>query len=117
MQTLIEIKYRKTGNVDVFEFIGELDETNADKTFTSIDAQLTESHATRVVFLLRELKYLNSKSIGWIAEIFERITSQGGNMHIAAPSEDVYSTLDLVGMTSLLNFSKSEDEAVQALSV
>mgnify|MGYP000394715573 CR=1 FL=1 len=36
METLIEVNKKDEGNAFVFEFSGELDETNADKTFKSI---------------------------------------------------------------------------------
>ena len=40
METLIEINKRSEGSVLVFDFSGELDETNADKTFTSVYEQI-----------------------------------------------------------------------------
>ena len=36
METLIEVNKKEENNVLIFEFTGELDETNADKTFKSI---------------------------------------------------------------------------------
>ena len=36
METLIEVNKKEENGVIVFHFTGELDETNADKTFTSI---------------------------------------------------------------------------------
>jgi hypothetical protein len=36
MNTAIEVKSKQAGDINIFEFHGELDETNADKTFTTI---------------------------------------------------------------------------------
>jgi hypothetical protein len=36
METLIEINQKEENGITIFEFTGELDETNADKTFTSL---------------------------------------------------------------------------------
>jgi hypothetical protein len=38
METLVEVNKKEVDGVNVFEFSGELDETNADKTFTNIYA-------------------------------------------------------------------------------
>jgi hypothetical protein len=50
-----------------------LDETNADKTFTAIYNAIGDFTNKRVIFNLSGLKYLNSKSIGYIADIFSNI--------------------------------------------
>jgi len=36
METLIEVNKKEENSAVIFEFTGELDETNADKTFKSI---------------------------------------------------------------------------------
>jgi hypothetical protein len=40
METLIEVNKKDINGISIFEFIGELDETNADKTFKSIYDQI-----------------------------------------------------------------------------
>jgi len=36
METLVEVNKKEINGIVIFEFTGELDETNADKTFTSV---------------------------------------------------------------------------------
>jgi len=40
METLIEVNKKDENGINIFEFSGELDETNADKTFKSIYDQI-----------------------------------------------------------------------------
>jgi hypothetical protein len=40
METLIEVNKKIENGIFIFEFTGELDETNADKTFKSIYTQI-----------------------------------------------------------------------------
>jgi anti-anti-sigma regulatory factor len=63
METLIEIKKRDVNGVTIFDFTGELDETNADTTFTNIYEQIGDFAHQKIIFNLTGLKYLNSKSI------------------------------------------------------
>ncbi|MDR3150696.1 MAG: STAS domain-containing protein [Candidatus Peribacteria bacterium] len=57
----------------MFEFSGELDETNADKTFKSIYDSIGDFTGKKILFNMAGLKYLNSKSIGYIADIYSNI--------------------------------------------
>lgn len=115
MNTPIEIKTKAVGPVTVFEFHGELDETNADKTFTSVYNLVGDFTGKKIVFNLIGLRYLNSKSIGYIADIFSNIEDGGGAMYLTNMSEEVKDTLELVGITTIVSVADSEAEAIAAL--
>ena len=115
MNTHIEIKKRVIDGVDVFEFHGELDETNADKVFTGIYNAIGEFDNKRIVLNLVGLKYLNSKSIGYLADIYSNLESVDGKMCIAHCTEEVYDTLELVGITSIVPTVDTEEEALSNL--
>ena len=117
MNTPIDIKKKSVGDVEVFEFHGELDETNADKTFTAIYNTIGDFTGKKVVFNLLGLKYLNSKSIGYIADIFSNIEDGNGQMYITNMTDEVNDTLELVGITSIINVVPTEEEALKALGV
>jgi anti-anti-sigma factor len=63
METLIEVNKKEENGIFIFEFNGELDETNADKTFTGIYKEIGEFSSKKILLDLTGLKYLNSKSI------------------------------------------------------
>jgi anti-sigma B factor antagonist len=115
MNTPIDIKKKNVGSVDIFEFHGELDETNADKTFTAVYNTIGDFSGKKIVFNLVGLKYLNSKSIGYIADIFSNIEDGNGVMYITNMTEEVKDTLELVGITSIINITDTEEEALAAI--
>lgn len=115
MNTPIEVKTKTAGSVTVFEFHGELDETNADKTFTSIYNAIGDFTGKKIIFNLVGLKYLNSKSIGYIADIFSNVEDGNGSMYLTNMSEEVKDTLELVGITTIITVTDTEEQAIAAI--
>ena len=115
METLIEVNKKEEGNIIVFEFSGELDETNADKTFKSIYDDIGEFQNKNIIFNLSGLKYLNSKSIGYIADVFSNIEDAEGKMYISNCSDGVKDILELVGITTIIPTVNDEKDAIADL--
>ncbi len=116
MNTAIEVKTKQVGDVMVFEFHGELDETNADKTFTTIYNEIGDFAGKKVLFNLLGLKYLNSKSIGYIADIFSNIEDGNGKMCITNMTDEVKDTLELVGITTIVAVTDIEAEGLAMMA-
>jgi len=100
----------------VFDFIWELDETNADTTFTSVYEQIGSFEDKKVLFNLAGLKYLNSKSIWYIADVFSNIEENDGEMYISNCDEGVKDVLELVGITTIIPTVDREEEALTAMA-
>lgn len=115
METLIEINKKEASGITIFEFSGELDETNADKTFTSIYEEIGDFSGKKILFHLGSLKYLNSKSIGYIADVFSNIEDNDGQMYISNCDEGVKDVLELVGITTIIPTVDDEKEAIEAM--
>lgn len=110
METLVEVKKREEWDILVFEFSGELDETNADKTFKGIYDEVGDFTWKKILFNLSGLKYLNSKSIGYIADIFSNVEENEWEMYISNCSEGVKDVLELVWITTIIiTVDKEED--------
>ena len=116
METLIEVNKKEQNDVLVFEFTGELDETNADKTFKNIYEQIGEFDNKKILFDLKGLKYLNSKSIGYIADVFSNVEDSYGKMCISQCSDGVRDILELVGITSIIITVETNEEAMEKLA-
>lgn len=116
METLIEINQREENGIIVFEFNGELDETNADKTFTSLYNDIGDFTDKKIIFNLHGLKYLNSKSIGYIADVFSNIEDNDGMMYISNCDEGVKDVLELVGITTIIPTVDTVEDAVKEMS-
>jgi stage II sporulation protein AA (anti-sigma F factor antagonist) len=115
MQTLIEVNKKEENGIYIFEFTWELDETNADKTFKTIYEDIGDFQWKNIVFNLSGLKYINSKSIGYIADVFSNIEDVEGKMYISNCSEWVKDILELVGITTIIPTVDSEQEAINAM--
>lgn len=115
MQTLIEVNKKDINGVLIFEFTWELDETNADKTFKTIYDEIGDFGKKNIIFNLSGLKYINSKSIGYIADVFSNIEDSEGKMYISNCSEWVKDILELVWITTIIPTVDTEEEALEAI--
>ncbi len=115
METLIEVKQKNIDWIMIFEFAWELDETNADKTFGWLYKIIWDFNWKRVIFNLIWLKYLNSKSIGYIADIFSNIEDSNWKIYITNCQDWVKDVLDLVWIASIIPIVDTEEEAVIAM--
>lgn len=116
METLIEVKQRTEWDIKIFDFTWELDETNADTTFSSLYEEIWDFSGKKILFNLENLKYLNSKSIGYIADVFSNLEDNDGMMHISNCDEWVQDVLELVGITTIIPTVPTEKEALEAMS-
>ncbi len=113
METLIKVNKRETNWIIVFEFSWELDETNADKTFKWIYDEVWDFKWKKILFNLSWLKYLNSKSIGYIADIFSNVEENEWEMYISDCSEWVKDVLELVWITTIITTVDKEEEVTK----
>ena len=116
METLIEIVQKEENGITIFEFSGELDETNADKTFTSLYNDIGDFTDKKIIFNLHGLKYLNSKSIGYIADVFSNVEDNDGQMYISNCDEGVKDVLELVGITTIIPTVDTVEDAAKEMA-
>lgn len=117
METLIEVNKKEENWVLIFQFNWELDETNADKTFKVVYEQIGKiTDTTKIIFNLSELKYLNSKSIGYIADVFSNVEDAGWKMYISNCSEWVKDILELVWITTIIPTVDDQKEALEEIN-
>lgn len=115
METLMDITKREEEGILIFTFTWELDETNADKTFKAIYEQIGTFDNKKIIFNMSGLKYLNSKSIGYIADVFSNIEDNEGEMYISNCDEWVEDVLELVWITTIIPTIDTEEEAIKKL--
>lgn len=116
METLIEVNKKEENWILIFSFSGELDETNADKTFTGIYNEIWDFEDKKVIFDFTNLKYLNSKSIGYIADIYSQIEDNNAMMYISNCDDWVKDVLELVGITTIVPTVDTVKQAIDAMS-
>ena len=116
METLIEIKKREAQGAVIFEFHGELDETNADKVFGKIYADVGTFAGKKILCNFSGLHYLNSKSLGYLADIYSNVEEGSGRMCITNCTPEVNDTLELVGITNIVTTLPAEAEGLAYLA-
>lgn len=116
METLVEVNKKEKNWIIIFNISWELDETNSDKTFTWIYKQIWDFKDKKVILNLSGLKYLNSKSIWYIADIFSNIEEADSKMYISNCEEWVKDVLELVWITTIVPTVESQEEAIKAMS-
>lgn len=116
METLVNITKTEEQGIMIFEFSGELDETNADKTFKDIYEQIWDFKNKKIVFKLTNLRYINSKSIGYIADVFSNIEDNESQMYISNCTEWVKDILELVWITQIVPTVDDVSEAISTMA-
>lgn len=103
--------------VKIIRIVGQLDESNVDEKIKEIYKLIEVSpKGLNLIFDLGNLEYMNSKSIGYLTDLYGKITESGGQVVIAQPKPNIADILQVVGLTQLIKSFGSLDEAKQFLN-
>ncbi len=107
----------KQGRVSkLVKIVGELDETNVDEKMQQIYGVIGENPWNLdLIFDFTGLGYLNSKSIGYLTDIYGKLAETNGKISIFAARPNVLDTLQVVGLTQLINMYDSFEQAKAGL--
>ncbi len=118
MSTLVTLDFLKLSEYPQFQIIkfkGQIDESNLKEVTEQIDPYAENSEIQVLIFDLTDLEFLNSKVIGYIADLHSRLDAKERKLVIAGASNDVTDILELVGLTSLVTCYSDIDSAIQDL--
>ena len=91
---------------------GQLDESNVDEKIKEIYKVLEQiPTGLKLVLNLENLNYMNSKSIGYVTDLYGKITKGSGLVVIASAKANIIDILQVVGLTQLLKTFDSLDDA------
>ena len=93
---------------------GQLDESNLPELSSKIDPLLSMAEVRNLVFNFSKLEYLNSKILGYIANLSSEMEHAGKHIAIAEANSAVTDILDLVGLTTLIPCYPSAREAFES---
>ncbi len=95
---------------------GKLDESNADETFKEVMGLYAKiPEGLKIIFDFDDLTYMNSKSIGYLTDLFAKLTETGGNMGFVNLRPNIIDVLDVVGLTQLVKVFDNIEEAKSSL--
>lgn len=106
METPIKIERNDEGIILVYELSGELDETNVVNVFGIIHKDLWDPAGKQVILHMPELTYMNSRAIGYLADLYAVMDGKWGTLRLRALHPDVEDTLDIVGLLEVVEVVK-----------
>lgn len=115
--TTEEIKLTdQSAKAKIVSVSGQLDESNIDTKAKEFYALLEGVNKIFLIFDFAGLDYMNSKSIGYMTDIYGKVTEKGGKMYIARTKPNIKDILEVVGLAQLIKIFDSIDEAKQTLA-
>ena len=106
-----------TPHLKVAHISGQLDESNIDDKIQAVYKTLEDTPIhLGLIFELSELDYMNSKSIGYMTDIYGKVTENGGKVAIASAKPNIADILEVVGLTQLINIYDSLELAKMKVS-
>ena len=69
-----------------------------------------------LIFDFENLSYMNSKSIGYLTDLYAKITESNGLITIAKSKANIADILQVVGLTQLIKTFDSYEEAKQYIA-
>lgn len=118
MSTLIAIDFLRLSehpSFQIVKFKGQIDETNLQQVTEQVEPYVDNKEIQVLVFDFQELEFLNSKVIGYMADLHSQLDERNCKMAIISASNDVTDILELVGLTSLIPCYSDIDSAIQDL--
>lgn len=100
--------------IQVITLQGEVDEFNLGKLKEAVDPLLEDETNKCFVFVLKDLTFINSKVIGYLASLYNTMNERGKKMAFAEANTTIMEILSLVGLTNLINHYESAEEAIQS---
>lgn len=103
--------------VKTVKISGQLDESNVDEKIQIIYKIFeTTPKGVNIIFDLESLDYMNSKSIGYLTDLYGKVTESGGTVAITKAKPNITDILQVVGLTQLIKTFDSTEEAKKYIS-
>lgn len=101
-----------SGNMKIAHMQGQLDESNIDEKIKEIYANIEKvPKGLQLIFDFSSLDYMNSKSIGYLTDIYGKVTEGGGRVIIAGAKPNIADILQVVGLTQIIENVATLEEA------
>ena len=111
----VEITDSTIPSAKVVSLRGELDESVLDNLSTQIDPILNDSNIITMLLNFENLEFINSKGIGFLVSIHTHLSKDARKMVMVGATEAVMDVITLVGLTSIIPYFATMEEALQSL--
>jgi stage II sporulation protein AA (anti-sigma F factor antagonist) len=95
---------------------GEMDETSIESIRQQLDPVLNDQNVKTLVFDLSKLEFINSKGIGYIVSVHTHLSKDKRELILTCASEAVMDVISLVGLTTIIKYFATLEEALGSLT-
>ncbi len=99
----------------VAALIGEMDESSLETVKPQIDAVMNDTNVKYLIFDLTQLSFINSKGIGYLVSIHTHLSKDQRVLIISGANEEVMDVISLVGLTTIVKYFNTLEEATASL--
>jgi anti-anti-sigma factor len=103
----------KAAEIIIFE--GEMDEDSIENFKKTIDGSLNDVNIKNLIFDLSGLEFINSKGIGYLVSVYTHLSKDHRQLIITSAKEVVMDVISLVGLTSIIKYYDTTEEALASL--
>ena len=118
MATVVDIKVLVVENITSIKVVilkGQVDESNLKDLSNVLDKLVEDKDTKYIVLNLKELEFMNSKVVGYLASLYSSLAEQGKKLVIVEANETILDILSLVGLTSIIENYTSLEEAIEVI--
>jgi stage II sporulation protein AA (anti-sigma F factor antagonist) len=101
--------------IKVIALIGEMDELSLEPMKQKISAISDDPNVKILLFDLSRLEFINSKGIGYFVSVHTHISKFQKSLVLAVANEAVMDVISLVGLTSIIKYFDTVEEAIEKI--
>ncbi|MCT4592633.1 MAG: STAS domain-containing protein [Candidatus Gracilibacteria bacterium] len=102
-------------NVRVIHVGGEIDELCLDEFKKEVGIYLKNQNIDTFILFLRDLEFINSMVVGYLAEVFSNLNQENRKLILAEGNDQILDILELVGFLNLAEYHNTIQEAIDSL--
>lgn len=102
-------------SVKVLVFKGQMDESNLQEASSRLDAIVADNETRYILLNFKELEFINSKVIGYLASLYSNASEKGKKVVIVEANENIMDILSLVGLTTIIDHYPTLEEAIEVV--
>jgi anti-anti-sigma factor len=111
----MQIQANQFGMVSIISLVGSLDSKTADEVDKFLES-LLRGGSTKLVLDLLYLDFMSSAGLRVIVSNLKAARKQGGDLRLANVHDFIINTLEVTGLTGLIQIFNSSEEAVASYS-
>ena len=107
----MDMEHSKKGNVTLLKFHGELDATGV-PAISEFDS-LVEQGATRFVFNIQRLTFIDSSGIAFFIDTQKRLRESHGELVLSEPSKFFQTVISTLSLARIFKIFSTDEEAIK----